>query len=439
MTPSLGRGFIISAPSSGNGKTVVTLGLLRAFHNLAVNVHGAKSGPDYIDVRFHQAACRSACVNLDAWAMPSKRIKGLAAQSGLLIIEGAMGLFDGAPPDGDGSVADLARLLKLPVVLVVDAARMAQSVTPLVQGFINHDPSLSIAGVILNRVGSDRHETMLRRALASKGIKVFGAVRRSSALEMPSRHLGLIQAREHPDLTKFLDTAADLITSSVDLQGLQRIAASLPADVINISDTPKPDKRIAIASDAAFDFTYQHHFLELAASGWQILPFSPLKNESVPDADLIFLPGGYPELHAQQLASNSTFLDSLRKAAETVAIYGECGGYMALGESLIDANGTEHQMAGLLPLKTSFAERKLHLGYRNLSSKTAPFEGDFKGHEFHYASTLKADGPPLFEARDAEGSSLPAMGLTRGLVSGSFAHLIERACPRETDPLPILP
>jgi len=161
--------------------------------------------------------------------------------------------------------------------------------------------------------------------------------------------------------------------------------------------------------------------------------FSPLANDRIPAADVIFLPGGYPELHAATLAKAYNFMDDLRNASQTTDIYGECGGYMVLGESLTDADGTIHEMAGLLPLQTSFATRKLHLGYRDLSapkrSFKGPFQGHFKGHEFHYATTLKADGPPLFEAKDAEGNALPPMGLVNGRVSGSFAHIIDRVLP----------
>ena len=201
-------GLILAAPSSGSGKTTVTLGLLRALSRRGHPVRGAKSGPDYIDPRFHQAACGQPCPNLDAWAMTPGRIRALAGGDGLLLIEGAMGLFDGAPPHGRGATADLARILRLPVVLVVDAARMAQSVAPLVAGFARHDPQVTVAGVILNRVGSDRHEAMLRRAL---DLPVLGAIPRQDGLAHPSRHLGLVQAGELGDLDQRLDAAAEVL------------------------------------------------------------------------------------------------------------------------------------------------------------------------------------------------------------------------------------
>lgn len=413
--------FMIAAPASGCGKTTVTLGLLRAISRTQT-VRSAKSGPDYIDPRFHEAACGVPCVNLDAWAMSPARIKALAWGDTPLIIEGAMGLFDGAPPDGKGASADLARLLGLPVVLVVDAAKMAGSVAPLVNGFINHDARIKIAGVILNNVGSPRHERMLRRAL--EGVPIFGALPRAPQLLQPSRHLGLVQAQERPDLDAFLDQAADLIAAHVDIAALMRLDHELP----NVQETrapAPPAQRIAVARDAAFAFTYPHILADWHAAGAEISFFSPLADEAPTAADLIYLPGGYPELHAGRLAANTTFLDALRNTS--AQIYGECGGYMVLGDMLIDADGAAHQMAGLLRLETSFALRKLHLGYRTLTATTGPFAGEWKGHEFHYATTMQAEGAPLFTAEDAEGTQLPPMGLISGNVCGSFAHIID-AC-----------
>ena len=425
-----GRGLILSAPASGSGKTTVTLGLLRALSRAGLAVRGAKSGPDYIDPAFHAAACGAPCMNLDAWAMAPGRVAALAAGPGLLLVEGAMGLFDGAPPQGRGATADLARQLGLPVVLVVDAASMAHSVAPLVAGFATHDPEVRVAGLILNRVGSDRHERMLRNALAPLDIPVLGAIRRDAVLALPSRHLGLVQAGETADLDGFLDRAADTVARSVDLDHLESLARPLPPSpgipAAGVFD-PVP-RRIAIARDAAFAFSYPHLLADLSRAGAELRFFSPLADEPVPEADLVCLPGGYPELHAPRLAAAQNFMQSLRNASEHIAIYGECGGYMVLGEALVDAEGTAHPMAGLLPLVTSFERRRLHLGYRTLHG--APFGGAprrFRGHEFHYATTLRAEGTPLWQAEDAEGTALPPMGLVRGRVRGSFAHLIDAA------------
>ncbi len=420
------RGLILSAPSSGSGKTTLTLGLLRALSRQGVDISGAKSGPDYIDPRFHAAACGRDCPNLDAWAMSPARIHALAGDAAeLLLIEGAMGLFDGAPPEGRGATADLARLLGLPVVLVVDCARLAQSIAPLVAGFAGHDPDVHVAGMILNNVGSPRHETMLRSALKDSRIPVLGAVHRQDGMAHPSRHLGLVQAGEHPDLQTYLDRVADAVDAAIDLEALQALARPLGADQSERPRLPAPGTRIAIASDRAFAFAYPHILSDWQAGGATILPFSPLADEAPdPQADFIFLPGGYPELHAATLAAARTFKAAMRAA--TCPIYGECGGYMTLGREITDKDGTRHEMLGLLDLETSFACRKLHLGYRSLVATDGPFTGTWAAHEFHYATTLRAEGTPLFLAKDAEGTSLPPMGLVNGHVSGSFAHLIDR-------------
>lgn len=418
-------GLILAAPASGAGKTTVTLGLLRALKRKGVPVRGAKSGPDYIDPRFHEAACQRPCLNLDAWAMRPERLIALAAGDGPLLIEGAMGLFDGAAPIGEGSSADLARILGLPVVLIVDAARTAQSIAPLVAGFANHDPDIHIAAVILNNVGSPKHETMLRGALQRISMPVLGAIYRQSGLSHPSRHLGLVQATERPDLESFLDRAADAVEKAIDLDAFLRLATALPAATA-LPKRPPPAQNIAIANDAAFAFAYPHLLADWRRSGASLSFFSPLADQPAPAADMIFLPGGYPELHAPQLAAASHFKQSLRgAAAKGTTIYGECGGYMVLGEALTDADGKSHPMLGLLPLEASFANRRLHLGYRQITAATGPFTGPYMAHEFHYATTLRADGPSLFGAKDAEGTALPDMGLIQGTICGSFAHIID--------------
>ena len=410
-------GLILAAPSSGAGKTTVTLGLLRALRDAGHAVRGAKSGPDYIDPRFHEAASGAPCPNLDAWAMPPAAIRGLAAGPGLLLVEGAMGLFDAAA-DGRGAVADIARLLDLPVVLVVDAAGMAQSVGPLVAGFARHDPSVRVVAVILNRVGSARHEAMLRGACP---LLVLGAVPRDPALSTPSRHLGLVQAAERDDLDAFLAQAGRTMARHVALDALVALARPVP-DAAPVRLRP-PAQRIAVARDVAFAFAYPHLLDAWSRAGAEIVVFSPLANEAAPAADLVYLPGGYPEIHAARLASKHRFLASLRGRA----VYGECGGFMAMGDALTDADGRTHAMAGLLRLETSFADRRLHLGYRRVRADAGPFAGRWAAHEFHYATTVRARGAPLFEAADATGEPLEPMGLRDGHACGSFAHLVHPA------------
>ena len=423
-------GIILAAPSSGAGKTTVTLGILRALSRSGHAIRSAKSGPDYIDPQFHAAATGRPCVNLDAWAMTSERLKALAAGDGDLIVEGAMGLFDGAPPHGKGSTADLARTLDLPVVLIVDAKAMSQSVAALVRGFMAHDKRVKIVGVILNHVGSERHSDMLKTALTPLNIPVLGAIPRAPALSRPSRHLGLIQAGEMPDLECFLNQAADIVVKHIDLNKLSALMTR--SDWPVTTQEKSTPLRIAVAKDAAFSFTYPHLIRDWEQSGATILPFSPLANDPVPDAEHVFLPGGYPELYASTLSQNTTFMHSLKSVSQYSDIYGECGGFMTLGETLIDAEGTPHKMAGLLGLTTSFKQRKLHLGYRMLTqlvphplTQHMPAQNTFAAHEFHYASTLNAEGTALFNATNAEGTALAPMGLIEGRVAGSFAHIID--------------
>ena len=416
------RGIILSAPSSASGKTTITLGLLRALKLAGVPVRSAKSGPDYIDPRFHAAASGAECFNLDSWAMSPDSIRMLASGALPLIIEGAMGLFDGALPDGKGSTADLARILGLPIVLVLDVASQAQSVAAVALGFSQLAPDIKIAGLILNKVASPRHNRMLCTALEPLGIPILGSVYRQTDLETPSRHLGLVQAQELEQLENFLDTTANMVSEAVDINQLLSLMSNInqPSSISKL--LPPPAQSIAIAKDAAFSFSYPHLLREWHNMGAEISFFSPLENQAPKLADLIFLPGGYPELHAEKLANADIFKKAMKSA---LSVYGECGGYMAMGEGLVDAYGTRHEMLGLLSLETSFANRKLNLGYRNLTPKRL-WSIPLTGHEFHYATTLRANGDPLFQATDAEGLQLPNMGLVNGTASGSFAHIIDR-------------
>jgi cobyrinic acid a,c-diamide synthase len=421
----LAKAIVVAAPCSGSGKTLLTLGLLRAFRNRGLRVASAKVGPDYIDPRFHEAASGRPCFNLDPWAMDSAIIAGLMAElsrdTDLLVIEGVMGLFDG-PQGAKGSTADLAKTLGLPVLLTVDARHQSQSIAALVHGFTTFRPSLNVAGVVPNRVASDRHEAILCAAL---GERVLGALRHDDSLVLPSRHLGLIQAEENQQLERFIEGAASAVARETNLDGLLTIASQVPDESVFRPSLRPLGQRIAVARDRAFAFAYPHLLHHWRQQGAEVIPFSPLANETPQgDADAVFLPGGYPELHAGKLASNAVFMDGVRAAKGLV--YGECGGFMVLGESLIDADGVSHTMAGLLPLTTSFAARKLHLGYRQLTPLPgSPWARPLRGHEFHY-STIAREGEAarLFAARDAAGIQLQPMGLRRGRIMGSYAHII---------------
>ena len=510
------RGLVIAAPASGSGKTTVTLALLRHLRERGVRVASLKVGPDYIDPAFHAAASGRACLNVDPWAMRESTFAaavGAASEDAdLVVVEGVMGLFDGATAD-EGSTADVAAALGWPVVLVVDASAMAASAAAVVHGFASYRAGVNVAGVIYNRVGSDRHAELLVEATegtgvpeyvegardpepsrstgSSKarapgsagsqpamardpstvgagktpappggwqsrsirgpsgsvrnqaGVPVLGCIRRDPALTLPDRHLGLVQASEHPNLERFLTTAARVIGTAVDVDALLGLARCGPFPTTTdpvaagtewpTASLPVLGQRIAVACDEAFAFAYP-----LVLDGWrragaEVLPFSPLADEAPsPSADAVYLPGGYPELHAGRLAGASRFIEGLRTAAARgTLVYGECGGYMVLGDSLVDADGETHAMAGLLPIATTFAERGLTLGYRAAHTLAGGPLGSagagFRGHEFHYARVLRGDGDEaLFRCADARGRDLGPAGRRIGRIMGSFVHLIDR-------------
>ena len=428
------RGLVIAAPASGSGKTVVAMGLIAAWRRAGSAVAAAKSGPDYIDTAFLSAAAGRPAVNLDCWAMRPALLRHLAgrqaAGADFLVIEGAMGLFDGGD-GGAGSTAELAKALGLPVVLVVDASRQAQSAAALAQGFCGFDRDVEVAGVIVNRVAGARHGGLIADALAAAGIAVIGTMARTGELDLASRHLGLVQAGEAAGLERVIEAAAASASAGIDLARLGDAARALPGAQGGCAIPAPPGQRIALASDRAFAFAYHHVLESWRASGAEIIAFSPLGDEA-PDAeaDAVILPGGYPELHAGRLAGNQRLIAGLRRKAEAGAlIYGECGGYMLLGRGLVDAGGERHAMAGLLALETSFAAPRLSLGYRRAvagagQSLAAPGTV-FRAHEFHYATAIEENGEPLFAVTDMAGHALGAAGLARGRVSGSFLHVID--------------
>ena len=433
------RGLIIAAPHSGAGKTTVTLALLAALARRGISVRAAKAGPDYIDPAFHEAVTGSPSVNLDSWAMPAKLLDVLAARAAeaadVFVIEGVMGLFDGAPgaPGRSGATADLAAHFKLPVVLVLDVSRQAQSAAAVVRGFAAHDPAVRIAGIILNRVASERHRALVTDAIAPLGIPVLGTAPREQALALPERHLGLVQASEHADLKNLIDRLAEMAERHFGLDAMLACAVPLAINAAaHALPLPPPGQRIALARDRAFSFVYPHVIDGWRRAGAEILAFSPLADEAPPEhSDCCWLPGGYPELHAGALAAARRFSDGLRRFAQTRPVHGECGGYMVLGQSLEDAQGDAHAMVGLLGHSTSFAKRKLHLGYRSarlLSDSVLGRGGTaLRGHEFHYATLSAAGGDDGFaECSDATGRALGNSGGRRGRVSGTFFHAMAR-------------
>jgi cobyrinic acid a,c-diamide synthase len=435
----LSRGLIIAALRSGSGKTVVTLGLMRAFARRGVVVAGAKCGPDYIDPAFHAAATGRVSYNLDSWAMSSAEIGALAGESAagadLVIAEASMGLFDGVPGGAgrSGASADIAAATGWPVLLVHDVSGQAQSAAAMLSGAVRYDPRIRIAGIVLNRVGSERHLRLVKDAVENAGIRVIGSLMRDPDLALPERHLGLVQASETKNLDAILDRLADRVAARIDLDQVLGLAMPGPdLEAPSPIPLPPPGQRIAIAQDEAFSFLYPHVAAGWRRTGADLLFFSPLADEAPSaDADICWLPGGYPELHAGKLAAATNFLNGLRRFAETRPVHGECGGYMVLGQTLADASGDAHAMAGLLPVTTCFAKRKLSLGYRAarlLRDHPLGRAGTvLRGHEFHYATGLEAFGnAPFADMTDAYGADWQPAGSRLDNASGTFFHIIAR-------------
>lgn len=424
-------GLMIAGLSSGSGKTLISLGLMRALKNKSVDIRAAKAGPDYIDPGFHRVALGRDSVNLDPYAMPPSLLSALAKGQGgeFLLIEGVMGVHDG----GNASSSALASALGLPVVLVMDISGQAETAAAIAAGIRDSLTRMRVklAGVIFNRCRSERHRNMAAMALAETGITLFGAVLEESGMTVPSRHLGLVQAEDLDETDAIIDTAAEMIEKSVNLgqilsagQPIQGNTGQSESKAIAI---PPPGQRIAVARDRAFGFTYPHLLAGWQQAGAEILLFSPLADEVTPaDCDFIYLPGGYPELHLPELAAATQFQESLRRAAEKeIPVYGECGGYMVLGQRITGADGQAVPMAGLLDCETSFAHRKLHLGYREVKVRgDLPLPPRAIAHEFHYTTALTEKGEPVFTASDREGRDLGTMGIRKGSVFGSYAHLI---------------
>jgi cobyrinic acid a,c-diamide synthase len=399
---SLGPRLVVGGTHSGVGKTTVATGLLAALRRAGHRPAGAKVGPDFIDPGYHAVACGRPPRNLDAWLCGPGAIPGLAGRAAagaeLLVVEGVMGLFDGAADNTPSSTADVARLLDAPVVLVVDASAMSTSAAAVVHGFATFDPGLRVAGVILNRVGSDGHEILLREALAGSGVPVLGALRTDDRLTWRDRHLGLVPVAERPEVVAAaLDRLAAVVAERIDLEAVVRLAATAAARTVEPVALPEPAPRrtrVAVAGGAAFTFTYADTLDALAAAGAEPVPFDPLRHEALPeDVDGLLAGGGFPEVYAEDLAANRPMLaDVFRRVSAGLPTWAECGGLLWLGRRL-----DGHAMAGVLPAEATMTER-LTLGYRDVTTARPSPVGEartaFRGHEFHY-STIEPAGDAL--------------------------------------------
>jgi len=435
---TLPPGFLIAAPRSGSGKTTVTLGLLRALVRRGLKVQPFKCGPDYIDPAFHAVAAGRPSFNLDSWAMRWETVARIlsdrASDADIVVCEALMGLFDGvARPGfwGSGASADLAAKSGWPVVLVLDISGQSQTAAAVVRGFQGFREGVNIAAVVLNRVGSPRHVRFATEALEHAGLPVVGALPRDKAVVLPERHLGLVQAEETAEIESRLDALADFIEAHIDIEKILGIAAKGSISGRRRANIRPPGQRIALARDAAFSFVYPHLLAGWRTAGAEIVPFSPLADEE-PDstADVVWLPGGYPELHAGAIANAQRFKAATSKFAQSRPVHGECGGYMVLGAGLVDGNGVRHEMLGLLGLETSFAARKMNLGYRRAKLiEACPLgtKGEILlGHEFHYARIVSSPDESLFSLENSDGEKLEDGGSRRGFATGSFFHFIDK-------------
>ncbi len=416
--------FLIAAPRSNSGKTLVTLGLIKALCKTGYKVQPYKCGPDYIDPMHHALVSGQDSYNLDTWMGSPNHVKQLfyshLQNSDIGIIEGVMGMFDGANKD-EGSSAALARLLELPVVLIVDASSVAYSVAPLLHGFKTFDPNINLAGVIFNKTGSETHARILEEGAIDAGVEMLGYIPRDKRLNIESRHLGLHLPEENRN-TAIIDIAADLVEKHIDLEKLLRISSvKIKEQKTNPPQETVSDKiTCAIANDAAFNFTYSANKDALNVIG-KTIPFSPLEDPVIPNADLLWLPGGYPELYGRELSENKTMMDSICMFIEAgKPVIAECGGMMYLGKSIIDKNGKSFDMANVFNHTTSFLDMKLHLGYRKIQIEDLTI----KGHEFHYSNlTAPCTAPLISEALTARDTLVEMPVFKYKKCWASYMHL----------------
>lgn len=411
--------LLIAAPASGQGKTTVTAALARLHARQGRRVTVFKCGPDFLDPQIHAVASGRPCQNLDLGmcgeADARWRLARAAGDSDLILIEGVMGLFDGTP-----SAADIAERFAIPVLALIDAGAMAQTFGALAHGLASYRPGLPFAGVLANRVGSPRHTEMLRSSLLP-GMGWFGALPKN-ADSLPERHLGLLQAAEIDDLETRLDRLANALaaSTSIDLPA----AVSFPEAAPPAVPAQLAGRRIAIARDAAYGFIYPANLQTLMALGAELRFFSPVAGDPLPDCDAVWLPGGYPELHAAALSANQPLWAALHAHADAgKPLLAECGGMMSLFEQIVDKAGASHRFAGLLPGRAVMQPRLAALGTQFVDLP----EGTLGGHTFHYS---KSDTPlaPLCRARTADGRSGEAI-YRRDRLTASYVHFYFPSAP----------
>ena len=438
--------FVIAGMSSGVGKTTITVGLIAALRGRGLSVQPFKVGPDYIDPTYHALAAGRPCRNLDAWMVPPDRVlasfRHATRDVEVAVVEGVMGLYDGFSYDDEaGSTAAASKLLDAPVVLVIDASKMARIAGAIALGYRRFDPDLNLAGFIVNYVGGDGHGRGVAAAIErATGLPVFGWLPQDPRLAIPERYLGLVPTREPGRWTEFVHAAGEAVTRYLDLDRIIAVARQAPplgeAEWLRTVDSPATHANgerpvIAVARDEAFHFTYPENIELLEAAGAQIAFFSPLRDDRLPpQAAGVILSGGFPELYATDLSGNAPLHAALRDAHDgRMPIYAECGGLMYLTEAIVDDQGCEHPMVGLLPGRSAMSGR-LTLGYRlgrAVGDSWLLKAGEaIRGHEFHYSTWIDRPGdlPAALELadRDVDVPDRPEGACQRNLWA-SYVHL----------------
>lgn len=437
------KGVVIAGTRSGCGKSSISLGLMRALARRGRDVRPFKAGPDFIDPGHHAIAASAADTaaakshNLDGWMLGHDGSRGLfsrhAAGGHVAVIEGVMGLHDGfSPVSEEGSTAELARILDLPVVLVVDARSMARSAAALVSGFVGFDPAVRFAGVILNNVGSESHADIVRSALEPLDIPVLGCLLHSPDIEMPSRHLGLVTAESAPDHTLY-ERLADWLEQGVDVDGLERLLPEIAPGDIPQDPEPAGSVRIGLPRDEAFCFYYHENLRLLRACGAELVEFSPMRDRKLPqDLDGLYLGGGYPEVHGFDLSQNTSLRRQVKAFCESGRpVYAECGGFLYLLESMEGPHGRTFNMCGVYPFRARMNDRFAALGYRSiqtlLDSPLGPVGTAFKGHEFHYSSLYEQPDTDVQRAaymvEKRKGPGFIPEGWLSGNTLASYIHV----------------
>lgn len=434
--------LIIAGERSGVGKTTVTLTLLSYLSLLSNKVQSFKVGPDYIDPMFHRQVTKRPCRNLDPLLTSESYVKECFTRhcQGIdyALVEGVMGLFDGASGQDDyASTAHLARLLQLPVLLVIDCSRLSRSVAAIAHGYRSFDPRIKLAGVVLNRVGSDRHLELLKEALEPLELPILGVLRRHNDITIPSRHLGLVPTAEIPELKALIDRLAELGRHCFNWQKLLPLLQS-PHHPLTSSPhhliTPSPHHpRIAVAYDQAFSFYYQDNLDILQQLGAELIFWSPLRDASLPESiQGLYFGGGFPEVFAQELTKNTSVRAAVKQAILTgIPTYAECGGLMYLSQEIKDFQGLSWSMVGVLPTATVMGKR-LNLGYRQATtlqnSPLLPTGTKVWGHEFHRSQLMVMPEEPLFELRGYRQTQGTKEGWVLHQLHASYLHLHWGGC-----------